>query len=214
MKIRLPRKRRLYARWGVFLLFLVWIFLFSYWIQIKSYPSVTAMAQSKVNQRLNETILCFTAQNNTYDSFVKIQYGSDQKIQTIRADIGAINQFKSDFLRFFLDAESESGRLDFEIPIGNLCEHPLFYGKGPRFTVTILPCNTMSATVRDSFVGAGVNQTLHSVYLDITAQTEILSAAGTQVYSFSDTILLSQTLIIGEVPSVYLQNGLLGEQAN
>jgi sporulation protein YunB len=197
-------------RFVIFLLFLCWILLFSYWIQVKSYPSVRAMAQSQVNRRLNETVLSFSAQEYTYDQFIKIQHDKSGNVRVLEANIAEINRFKADFCAYFLKCEQENGRCEFDIPIGNLSSHPLFFGKGPAITVTILPCSELNANVRDCFTSAGVNQTLHSVYLEIEAQVTILSAAGNQDYTFSDRLLLSQTLIVGEVPSLHLQNGLLG----
>ncbi len=201
-------RRKIPFRWLFFALFLIWIFVLSLWIQKGSEPSLRSMAKSKVNQEFQVFLTEFLTNADNYPNFLKIQYDQNGKIQSMSADIGAVNRFKSRLMQSYLQLQNENGAQSVKIPIGNLTHQPLFYGRGPSFEVKILPCQQVSFDLQDQFSSAGINQTLHEIDLVITAEIEILLPSGVIYETLSGSIALSKTLIVGDIPQIFSSGSL------
>ncbi len=204
-------RRKIPFRWLFFVLFLIWMFALSVWIQKESEPTLRSMAKSKVNQEFQVFLTEFLTESDNYSDFLKIQYDQSGKIQSISADIGAVNRFKSQLMQSYLQSQNVCGEQTVKIPIGNLTHQPLFYGRGPSFEVKILPCQQVSFDLQDQFSSAGMNQTLHEIDLVITAEVEILLPSGVIYETVSGSIALSKTLIVGDVPQIFPSGSLLSQ---
>ncbi len=207
MKIMHRYRRKKSLRFVAVLLFLLWIAFLSIWIQKKSEPSLCSMAKSQINQEFQIFLSSFLSQEQDLD-FLNIHYDQSGKIQSISADISKVNQFKSALMRSFLAEESMQDAEFLEIPIGNLLNQPLFHGRGPSFQVKILPCQKVSFDLQDTFLSAGINQTLHQIDLVLTAQVEIIMPGSILTETLSERIPLCKTLIIGDVPQLYPSGSL------
>ena len=60
------------------------------------------------------------------------------------------------------------------------------------------------AELRDSFTAAGVNQTRHSIYLELSCGIRVISPFSRQELLVSTTMLLAEGIIVGYVPDTYL----------
>lgn len=59
------------------------------------------------------------------------------------------------------------------------------------------------------FSHAGINQTLHRIYLNVKCKVTILTPFNTIEESIANQVLISEAVIVGEVPSNYYNlNGL------
>ena len=63
-----------------------------------------------------------------------------------------------------------------------------------------------------SFAGAGVNQTRHSVYMDVEATVTVVMPSGSKEISSVTEVLVAESVIVGEVPDVFLQGDIFGER--
>lgn len=57
--------------------------------------------------------------------------------------------------------------------------------------------------VRSEFESAGINQTIHRLYLDVTCNVNILTPYDVIEDSISNEIVLIENIIVGVVPSTY-----------
>lgn len=203
MKIAYRHHTRKSLRFVLLLLFLVWIAVLSIWIQKKSEPSLCSMAKAQINQEFQAFLCTFLSEEKNTPDFLNIRYDQSGKIQSISADIQKVNQFKSALMHAFLEQESMRDAEFLKIPLGNLTNQPLFHGRGPAFQVKILPCQQVSFDLVDTFLSAGINQTLHQIDLVLTAKVEIILPGGILTETLSERIPLCKTLIVGDVPQLY-----------
>ena len=66
-----------------------------------------------------------------------------------------------------------------------------------------MPNPTVDVNFRDDFTSAGVNQTVHKIYLDVDANVSAAVPAVKTGARVKTSFLIAQTVIVGEVPETY-----------
>ena len=61
----------------------------------------------------------------------------------------------------------------------------------------------LDTELKSEFVAAGINQTLHKIYLEIKCNVVILTPFETMEEQIVNQVLLAEGLIVGEVPNSY-----------
>lgn len=191
------------------LLFLGWCWFFSAWIHRLGTPIISTLVQEQTNLKWHQFASQILTENLSYNDLVTIDYGNDQTIRSIQVHTGRINRFKSEFIQSFLAYFQSDTQTTLRIPMGTLLGHPFLYGKGPSFCVETLPCTNVFVQIKDRFTSAGINQTLHTLYLELSAKITVLTPGGSLEYSLQEDIPLAQTWIVGKIPSIYPSDGLL-----
>ena len=80
----------------------------------------------------------------------------------------------------------------------------LLWGRGPTIKVRSFTVGSVTAEFESEFSTAGVNQTLHKIWLSVCVPTTIL-LPGQQIEVAVETKLcVAETVIVGKVPS-YVQ---------
>ncbi len=178
-------------------------------LQKRSEPSLCALAKAQVHSEFQTVLNEFLETDGTDLEFLIIRYDREGKIQSISVDTQKVTAMRTNLMRSFLEHQKKEGVQHLAIPIGNLSKSPLFYGRGPSFQVKILPCEQIDIDITDSFISAGINQTLHQINLSITAEIEILLPTSVLVETVQAEIPLTKTWIVGDVPNLYPIGGLL-----
>ncbi|MGI6228216.1 MAG: sporulation protein YunB, partial [Christensenellales bacterium] len=82
-------------------------------------------------------------------------------------------------------------------------------GFGPDIEIKFTPIGSANCDFISEFASAGINQTLHKIY--ITVKAEIYSVSS--IYDIQTTVisevLICENLLIGEIPDTYLSLGRL-----
>lgn len=68
----------------------------------------------------------------------------------------------------------------------------------------------INAKIDSEFMSVGINQTMHRIYLDLDCSVGILTPFKTVTQEVSSKVLLTETVIVGEVPSTYYNYDNLG----
>ena len=96
---------------------------------------------------------------------------------------------------------------EFGIPLGTLTGWMIFSGKGPTVRVELLSVGDVTADMRHSFTEAGINQTLHQVYLDVSAAVYLMIPGEILSAEIDTSVCVAETIIVGQVPETYLYVG-------
>ena len=96
---------------------------------------------------------------------------------------------------------------DIGIPLGSLFLPEFFSGKGPAIPVHILSIRNSDATFESNFSQAGINQTLHRLNMIVSVDVSVLVMGETDSFTIHSEVVVAETVIIGDVPSTYLQTG-------
>ena len=67
-----------------------------------------------------------------------------------------------------------------EVPLGAFSGIEAWAGFGPKIHMKIIPISNVECRFASTFEEAGVNQTKHSIYLEIVADISIIMPSGTR----------------------------------
>jgi len=165
--------------------------------KIQTENAVTVIAEEAILSHLEQLEL-------EYRDFVQIERDEDGLITAITTDMAAINRLRSVLIEVILQRVSALDEKAIAIPVGSLIDSELLWGRGPTIKVRAFTIGTVSAEFRSEFLSAGVNQTLHKIWLDLSVPTTVL-LPGSRVDISVDTMLcIAETVIVGKVPN-YIQ---------
>lgn len=189
------------------------------WIYWKSMtPTILDVAETKLKSEttraINEALNIAITDNCNYSDLVTIEKNADNEISMIYADSSKVNLIARQMAIASQSKVNALSSFDIYIPLGTLSGVPLLSEKGPKINIVVSPVGTVNCTFTSTFESAGINQTLHRIYLNVESVVDlIIPTAHTQV-STTTPILLCESIIIGKVPQTYLQGGLILGQSN
>ncbi len=137
------------------------------------------------------------------DSLVVLERDSDGGVTAVTANVAAINTLAAEVLT---RAEEQTSQdvITVAIPVGNLLGSMLFTNRGPDIHVDVIMLSSSESGFRSELSSAGINQTRHQLYLDLAVTISLLLPWKTGSTSVDTEILVSETVIVGEVPESYV----------
>ena len=157
-----------------------------------------------VTKTVNEAVSRVIRDGNyPADYFINYEKDADGKIKAISGNMANINLLSADILSSVI-ASTDNGVLHVSIPAGNLSGINVLLGKGPDITVDVIMLTSSKVDFRNEIESTGINQTKYQLYLDITIDIDVLIPWGTESTSTVSEVLIADTVIVGDVPSTYL----------
>lgn len=200
-------------RVALFSIFLIFVLLCVYYFNVVC-PIVVSLSQEKIrsvstrviSQSIGDTII---NQNISYDELVAISYSSENKIELIEIDSVKVNllvrEITKEVQRHFDNLSNEG----INIALGTFTGIPFLYGLGPDISVQLVPVGTVNTKFNSTFTSAGINQTIHRLYFNISASVGMVLPANTQNFETEMEVILCESILVGDIPNVYLQGGLI-----
>ena len=142
-----------------------------------------------------------------YDRIVYFEKDLNGRITALKTNIGEINHLKTDILNIINGQILALDAADIGIPLGSLFMPEFFSGKGPSIPVHILAIRNSEASFSSEFSQAGINQTLHQLVMHVEVDAAVLVLGETSTFSVSSQVVVAETVIVGDVPSTFIQSG-------
>ena len=142
-----------------------------------------------------------------YDRIVYFEKDLDGRITALKTNMSEVNRLKTDILNLINDEILALDTSDIGIPLGSLFLPELFSGKGPAIPVRILSIRNSDATFSSKFSQAGINQTLHQLTMIVSVDVAVLVLGQTSSFTVNSEGVVAETVIVGDVPSTFLQTG-------
>ncbi|MCD8117361.1 MAG: sporulation protein YunB [Oscillospiraceae bacterium] len=137
------------------------------------------------------------------DSLVTLERDEAGDVTAVTANVAAINTLAAEVLTRAEERTSQDV-ITVSVPLGSLTGSVLFAGRGPDIKVDVLMLSSSSSGFRSELSAAGINQTRHQLYLDLTVAISLLLPWQTVSTSVDTEILVSETVIVGDVPESYV----------
>lgn len=141
--------------------------------------------------------------------FVSVIYGDGGKIISIETDPLEINKFRTSVSREIAARLSVLEEYYVNISLANVFDDEVILGRFPdwRLRASVEPNGGTETSVESTLTSAGINQSLHRIDLSVTVGIKALLLISTVDVTNTTNVCIAETVIIGEVPSVYLGNG-------
>ena len=142
-----------------------------------------------------------------YDRIVYFEKDLDGRITALKTNMSEVNRLKTDILNLINDEIMALDTSDIGNPLGSLLLPELLSGKGPAIPVHILSIRNSDAAFTSAFSQAGINQTLHQLVMVVSVDVSVLVLGQTSSFTVNSEVVVAETVIVGDVPSTYLQTG-------
>ncbi len=140
----------------------------------------------------------------TLSDALRLHYASDGSIAAVSMDADTLNRLGSALSTRLTEVLSGMERETVEVPLGTALEFPLFSGLGPDVQAEILNVGHVTAEFDSAFQDAGINQTIYSVNLLLTAEVILLLPGGTYTLEVETVLPVAETILLGDVPQQYV----------
>lgn len=175
-----------------------------------STAKVRSLSQRAVENAVRQVI----KDNVIYDTLIMITRDNNGKIVTISSNSATINMLALELTEKAQSALSQMGATGVNIPIGSFSGMPIFTGRGPAVNIKMLPIGTINCKFESTFTSAGINQTNHRIFLKVISSVSVILPTANQIIKTETQIMISESIIVGEIPETYLHSSSLDEMLN
>lgn len=146
----------------------------------------------------------FSENSISYQNLVDIRQNENGEIVFMQADAAQLNILKSQIHTALLNTLKEDANGYMDIPFGSILKQEVFAAAGPNIKIKVNLSGAAQLDFGDKFEAVGINQTRHTIYLDVTLTLSAISATMHQTKTIHNQIPVAQTVIVGDIPQVYL----------
>jgi len=167
--------------------------------EYKGRNTATDIVTSAVEDQLEKE----TADNRSY---IDIKRDADGNIVSIETDTTAVNELQKNVRQSVNEALSEIENKKLSLPLGTLSGITFFSGRGPEISLKLHQVGAVDTEIHSEFISEGINQTKHRISVLVTVEISAILPLHSTDIKISDEFLVSETVIVGEIPNVYLDN--------
>ena len=164
--------------------------------------SCETAASSKGNKIVNDEVNK-VMKEYSYNSLIKIEKDVNGKISFIEADSVKMNEVVSKIVSNIQNEFDKIPRINVFINMGAVSGISILKNLEPQFNFELESAGNIESTLRTEFESVGINQTHHKIYLDIDTRVGILTPFSTFGKDVNSDVLLTEAIIVGEVPDTY-----------
>lgn len=204
MVIRKSKRRAsLASRLFLSALLLLAVTLFLKWAFDKSEPLLIPLAEREFTALVTETVYDAT-RDMALDTVVTAHYSKDGSITHLYTDTAKLNDCTLLILETLEEVLGDED-LKIAIPIGDIVGEAISLGQGPDILAELNQYRSVDAFIRSSFEGAGINQTLHRLTLELKVEAVVLMPGmNAHPVSASLSLPIAETLVVGDIPEAYI----------
>jgi len=128
----------------------------------------------------------------------------DGKLMTVQANSVEINKFLTQLSVNLQESFQEMNDESFSVSVGTLLGSKLLSGMSPEVDIKIKPMSVLSTDFQTELESKGINQTKYKIYIILTCRIKVLAPFVSDSFDTSSTVLIAETVILGEVPENYV----------
>ena len=138
--------------------------------------------------------------NVTAEDLVKIEKDEEKNIKLLKINTVKINMLASDIAYNIQQELYKIENNKINIPIGSITGLKYLSGFGPKIGIRIYPIGSVITDFKSEFESAGINQTIHRLYLDVTCKVTIVTPYDKIEADILNQVLMTELVIVGNIP--------------
>lgn len=170
-----------------------------------------ASMRSITTVAVNDAVYYTLSDKIRYEDLVSVSRDESGMITATTSNAFQINRIARDAAYMSQQNLSKMSESGVDVPLGAFTGIGAWAGFGPKINMKILPISNVACSFSSSFEEAGVNQTKHSVYLEIVADISIILPTKTRNFASLTEVLICESVLVGKVPDTYLQADIFGQ---
>lgn len=212
------KRRRLSIKQKIIIilcLLLILIFSALLFIQSNINPIIISISEAQVKSlattAINDAIFSCMDEELKYSDLITVTLDSNGKVTMIQANTMRINEIARNVSKKSELNIKNMTDIGITVPIGTLTGSPMLAGQGFDVKIQIMPIGSVICKFISEFEEAGINQTRHKIYLEITTSINLVIPVSTASMQIRNQVLISESILIGDVPQTYLDFGGMNE---
>ncbi len=167
-------------------------------IDIQSIVMAKSVATKISNEQAKKVM-----EDYKYEDLVNITKDNNGNITMISANVITVNKMVSDISLLIQKELDKIENTKMYIRLGTFTGSKILSGRGPKIEIIIFGIGDVQTELKSEFNAAGINQTIHRIYLEIKTNVIILTPINNLQEEITTQVLLAEGVIIGEIPSTY-----------
>lgn len=143
-----------------------------------------------------------------YDDLFTVVKDSDGDVSMVQANSPEINLISREIANLAQANLDALGSQEISVPAGTFTGLALLMGMGPEVTISVIPIGSALCDFVSYFTSAGINQTLHKIYINVHAVISIVTPIDEPTITVTAEVLVAENLIVGNVPQFYFGNSV------
>ena len=194
----------------VIIAMIVLLFIFDYLWRPMLLASAKTQARNYITRLVN-TCVSEVLDCDKYDFSAMTTVVKDENlnVKSISADSVLLNRFKTEFLSDY--AKNSKYEVDINIKLGTLTGISHLNALGPYIKFYSETSHVPDVDLISTFESCGINQTIHRIILKVSSKITVIFTGGSACETIDSEYILSETVIVGNVPNDYtyvIQNGV------
>ncbi len=148
----------------------------------------------------------------SYDNLYTIYKDNEGNISMITADSYKFNSLTTLLANKVGEYLNDYINRGVDVPIGVFTGISMLRGFGKKIKMKLVAINSVKCDVVSKFETAGINQTRHTLYLEVTPDIAVVTRFSTKKLIDKITVMLYDNVIIGKVPEVYFSGTVFSSQ--
>lgn len=205
---RKNRRQRLYRLIALFLAIIFCLLSGYIYIEyrLKSVVRDFAMSAAKsvlINSANKAAASLLKELNITYTDLVIIKRKDNGEVNSVEINTPLANRFKAEITNAIVKEVDKHQKVSFSVPIFAAFGYYYTAFYNPRFTYEVGLTTTIGSNYSGTFKGAGINQVLHQILLDITLESNLAMSSFDSTLNTATSFLIAETVITGVVPDAF-----------
>lgn len=163
---------------------------------------VVAVAEmrAKSMEIITTSILNEYSKQFNYDDIIRVDKDVEGNITMLKADTIKMNKIASDVVLNSQKELKKLGSVGIKIPIGYIFQNNILAQIGPSVTVKMEPIGYIETKYESEFESAGINQTRHKIYVQVSAKAKIIIPTKNDEIEIKSEVPIAETIIVGKIP--------------
>lgn len=213
-------QRRTISRLRLFMVALLFLVVASFYILERAVRPVFLTAaemsiHSAASTAIAEAVRDVVSTGIDYRDLISVQTDSSGRIVMMQPNTNAVNRLTAEST---LKVQAKIDGLAHNaigIPLGQALGSFIFAATGPTIRVRCQQIGTATTTIIDKFESAGINQTRHSLWLEVKVRIRVIIPLAGSAMDVATQVPLTEAVLVGQVPSTYIEiqgmgGGILG----
>lgn len=204
------RYKRQSIAWRLILISILGLILTAYFV-FESYIEQSLLditrveAEELCNDAVNTAVLGVLEDNNfNYTDFATVVF-NEQAVTNISTNSVTTNKFKSLVAIRAQDEIDNMSGTEINYKLGDFSSMSLLSGRGPDLVIKLYLTSSVTTDIISSFEACGINQTKHTLSIEVISKVYITSNAEEETYTtVVTTIPITENIIVGSTPSLYI----------
>lgn len=142
-----------------------------------------------------------------YRDYCRSVYAADGSVSSVMVDASSVNALAARIVER-LERELSRFSVTSELPLGDLVLPTLFSGRGPSLKIHSTAYAAVSGEAKSSLTDAGINQTLHSLELEVKVNLTVVCMGKEEAIEVVSLLPLAEALVVGSTPGGLVVGGI------